>query len=112
MTPSRVSRTPHNSSIRHAAQDQMVRALRARGLALKEQLGVLEVDSSRGHLLPSARQWRLSAALRSGRSFVCGMTLFVTRLTCMCDMTHLCVRHDIFAAVCAAVASLRSAPLM
>jgi len=44
----------------------MVRALRARGLALKEQLGVLEVDSSRGHLLPSARQWRLSAALRSG----------------------------------------------
>ena len=48
-----------------AAQDQMVRSLRARGLALKQQLGVLEVDSSRGHLLPSARQWRLSAALRS-----------------------------------------------
>ena len=47
------------------AQDKMVRALRSRGVALKEQLGVLEVDSSRGHLLPSARQWRLSAALRT-----------------------------------------------
>ena len=47
------------------AQDNMVRALRSRGLALKEQLGVLEVDPHRGHLLPSARQWRLSAALRT-----------------------------------------------
>jgi hypothetical protein len=47
------------------AQDNMVRALRSRGLALKEQLGVLEVDPHRGHLLPSARQWRLSAAIRT-----------------------------------------------
>jgi hypothetical protein len=47
------------------AQDNMVRALRSRGLALKEQLGVLEVDPHRGHLLPSVRQWRLSAALRT-----------------------------------------------
>ena len=49
-----------------SAQDRIVHALRRRGLALKQQLGVLDVNvDGRGHLLPSAKKWRLSAALKA-----------------------------------------------